>query len=150
MFDKASTRTLEQIKALLNGFPGENSLADECARTCILRAMKIDISFKEIESSDGIKKHIEERAQKLEQFIAPDEHLNITVGAKFKGQQHYADIYWHDNRTGADFRSASEGHDLYIQIDEIFEKVLKQVRQVHEKNIDAQRKRTPSKRAHLD
>lgn len=112
--------------------------------------MRIDITYKEIESSDGIKLHIEDRADKLKRFVAPDEHIQVTVGAKFKGQQHHAEIYWHDNRVGQDFRATSEGHDLYTQIDEIFDKVHKQVKQAHDKMKDLQRKKVPSKKALME
>lgn len=112
--------------------------------------MKLEIHFKEIESSDGIRQHILERSEKLKTFLAPDEHVNVTVGAKFKGQQHHAEIYWHDNLIGKDFRASSEGHDLYTQIDEIFEKVLKQVVQMNSKLIDEKRRRPAAKKAHLE
>jgi ribosomal subunit interface protein len=101
--------------------------------------MNLEVVFKELEHSDGIQKHVEDRASKLERLVTDDEHVRVVVEAKFKGQQHAAEISWHCNKLKKDFYSKSEGHDLYTQIDEAFEKVYRQAQTAHEKLIDRKR-----------
>ncbi|TVQ80816.1 MAG: ribosome-associated translation inhibitor RaiA [Bradymonadales bacterium] len=108
--------------------------------------MKLDIVFKEMESTEAIKQHIRERAEKLEPYIAPDEYVRVALEAKFKGQRHQAEIDWNCNLTKKNYHAKAEGHHLYTQIDEIFQKVLKQVHNNHKKTIDARRRSEPLKK----
>jgi len=108
--------------------------------------MKLDVVFKEIESTPGIQSRVEEKAKKLERWIAADEYIRVVVEAKFKGQQHAAEIAWHDNKLGKDFFAKSEGHDLYAQIDEVFDKVIKQVNHAHDRQVDKKRHVEPTKK----
>lgn len=108
--------------------------------------MNLEVVFKELEHSDGIQQHVEERAAKLERLVAEDEHVRVVVEAKFKGQQHSAEVQWHCNRSKKDFHAKSEGHDLYAQIDEAFNKVYRQAQTAHEKMIDRKRHAEPTKK----
>lgn len=101
--------------------------------------MNLEVVFKELEHSDGIQKHVEEKAAKLDRLVAEDEHVRVVVEANFKGQQHAAEIFWHCNLMKKDFYSKAEGHDLYTQIDEVFEKVYRQAKTEREKAIDRRR-----------
>ncbi|PIR22940.1 MAG: ribosomal subunit interface protein [Deltaproteobacteria bacterium CG11_big_fil_rev_8_21_14_0_20_45_16] len=101
--------------------------------------MKLDVVFKEMESTPSIQSRVEEKAKKLECWVAADEYIRVVVEAKFKGQQHAAEIAWHDNKLGKDFFAKAEGHDLYAQIDEVFDKIVKQVSHAHEKQVDKKR-----------
>jgi len=109
--------------------------------------MKLDIVFKEMDSTDGIKARIHSNAKKLERFVAADEYIRVVVEANFKGQQHKAEIYWHDNHLAKDIHASAEGHDLYAQIDEVFDKAYRQVKTEHERNTDAKRKRESVKKS---
>lgn len=108
--------------------------------------MNLEVVFKELDHSDAIQKHVEGRAKKLERLVAEDEHVRVVLEAKFKGQQHAAEIFWHCNRAKKDFHSRAEGHDLYQQIDEAFERVYRQAQSAHDIEIDNRRQREPAKK----
>ena len=108
--------------------------------------MKLEITFKEMESTDALKSHIEERSKKLEPYVAPDEHIRVALEANFKGQRHQAEVFWHCNLSKRDYYAKSQGHNLYTQIDEVFQKVLKQVHNEHKKGVDNRRRREPVKK----
>jgi ribosomal subunit interface protein len=108
--------------------------------------MKLEVVFKEMDSTEAIKSHVEERAEKLASFVAPDEHVRVALEAKMKGQRHQAEIFWHCNLTKKDYHAKAEGHHLYTQIDEAFQKVLKQVHNTHRKKVDSRRHIEPHKK----
>lgn len=108
--------------------------------------MKIDVVFKEMDSTDGIRNRIEERARKLESLVAPDDYVRVVVQAQFKGQQHTAEIQWHDNILKQDIHAKAEGHDLYQQIDQVIDKAYRQLRTAHDRLSDARKKQEPAKR----
>lgn len=112
--------------------------------------MKLDIVYKEMDSTEGIKNRIHERAEKLERFVAPDEYIRVVVHATFKGQQHMAEVAWHDNEIGKDIYAKAEGHDLYQQIDEIFEKAHRQIKEHHDKIRDAKRQGPQAKKMAIE
>lgn len=109
--------------------------------------MKLDIVFKEMDSTDGIKARIHSNAEKLERFVTPDEYIRVVVEANFKGQQHKAEVYWHDNQLAKDIHASAEGHDLYTQIDEVFEKAYRQIKTEHDRQTDSKRRREPAKKS---
>ncbi len=100
-----------------------------------------------MESTEAIRTHIEDRADKLEKFIKGDEHVRVVVGAKQKGQQHFAEVYWHGNKSGKDFFAKEEGDNLYAQIDTTFEKIIHQLQKEHDKSVDKHHKKQPLKKA---
>jgi ribosomal subunit interface protein len=108
--------------------------------------MKLDIAFKEIESTEALETHIRTAATQIERLVAPDEHVHVVVGAKTKGQQHHAEVTWHCNRSGKDFHAKAEGHNLYSQIDEVFEKVYRQAQEARDRVIDERRQAKPHKK----
>lgn len=108
--------------------------------------MKIEVAFKEMDSSEAIQSRIKEKAKKLERFTTPDDKLHVVVHATFKGQQHMAEVTWHDHRLGTDIHAKAEGHDLYAQIDEAFEKAYKQVHDLRDKALKERRHKEPAKK----
>lgn len=112
--------------------------------------MNLEIHFREMESTEAIKKHIETRAQKLQKFIDDKEHVRVIVGAKAKGKRHFAEIYWHDNNEAEDIVLKKEGDNLYTQIDELFEATILKFQKIHSKHKDRQQKKTALKKAVRD
>ncbi len=108
--------------------------------------MKLDIAFKEMDSTEALENHIRTAADRLTRLVAADEHVHVVVGAKQKGHQHHAEVTWHCNRLGKDFHARAEGHNLYAQVDEVFDKVLRQAQEAHDKVIDGRRHAQPHKK----
>ncbi len=110
--------------------------------------MNLEIVYRDISSTDAIKNHIEEKAEKLEKYLKDDEHIRVVVGTEAKGKIHFAEVYWHDHKKTKDFFARKEGSYLYTQIDEIFETILQQVSKQHAKVVSTRRhKKTPLKKA---
>lgn len=110
--------------------------------------MNLEIVYREITSTEAIKAHIEDKAEKLEKYLKDDEYIRVVVGTEAKGKIHFAEIYWHDNKRAKDFFARKEGSHLYTQVDEIFETILQQVSKQHSKTVSSRRHRkTPLKKA---
>jgi ribosomal subunit interface protein len=112
--------------------------------------MNLEIVYREITSTEAIKAHIEEKAEKLEKYLKDkdDEHIRVVVGTEAKGKIHFAEVYWHDHKRTKDFFARKEGDHLYTQIDELFETIMQQVSKQHSKTVSTRRhKKTPLKKA---
>ncbi len=106
--------------------------------------MNIEIHYRDMKSTDGLKTHIEQRAKRLERFVKDDELIKVIVIAK--GHLHAAEVFWHDKKEGKDFFAKEEGENAYTQIDQAFEKVFHQLQKAHEKMVDRHQKREPIKK----
>lgn len=108
--------------------------------------MNLDITYRDITSTDAIRDHIEEKAREyLEELTAEDEHIRVVVGAK--DHRHYSEIYWHDVKRKKDFFAKEEGDNLYQQIDDMFANISQQLQKEREKQVDRTQKKEPLKRA---
>jgi len=112
--------------------------------------MKLDIAFKEMDGTEAIENHIRAQAETISRLVAADEHVHVVVGAKPKGHQHHAEVTWHSKKTAKDFHAKAEGHNLYQQIEEAFEKVQRQAKEAHDRQIDQRRHATPLKKMPID
>ncbi|MDB5038975.1 MAG: Ribosomal subunit interface protein [Bacteriovoracaceae bacterium] len=109
--------------------------------------MNLEIVYREIDSTEAIKNHIEEKSEKLEKYLKADENIRVVVGTEAKGKIHFAEVYWHDHSKAKDFFARKEGDYLYTQIDEIFDTILLQVQKSHAKIVNNRRhKKTPLKK----
>jgi len=121
----------------------------DCHEGLFLDIMNLEIHFREMESTEALKTHIEEKAEKLQKFVTDSEHIRVIVGAKQKGHRHFAEVYWHSQKAGKDFFAKEEGDHLYTQIDQIFEKITHQLQKEHDKTIALHHKKEPLKRMKL-
>ncbi len=112
--------------------------------------MKLDIAFKEMEGTAPIENQIRDQAESIAHLVAADEHVHVVVGAKTKGHQHHAEVTWHSKKTGKDFHAKAEGHNLYIQIEEVFQKIHRQAQEAHDRQIDERRHAQPLKKKFAD
>ena len=108
--------------------------------------MNLDIAFRELEPTEGIRVHIEEKAVKLEKYLKEDEHIRVVVGTKGRGKVQFAEIYWHDKKSGKDFFAKEEGNYLYTQIDDIFDAITAQIQKSHSKKVQRQHRKVPLKK----
>jgi len=108
--------------------------------------MKLEIHYREMSSTDGIKNHIEKKAEKLEKFVTEGELIRVIVGADKHKHIRYAEIFWHDKQRCRDFFAKDEGADLYTQIDQVFDKIIHQLEKEHDKDISRHHKKEPLKK----
>lgn len=110
------------------------------------RFMNLEVTYRDITSTEPIKKHIEEQLSAyLEDLVAKDEHIRLVVSAK--DGRHFAELYWHDNQLKKDFFAKEDGDNLYQQIHDVFANISGQVRKTREKLVDKGQRRQPLKKA---
>ena len=85
--------------------------------------MKINISVKNFNASDNLKKVIEKKFVKLDKFFAQDIETNITLSMEKGRQKIEATI----NADGAVFRAEDDTQDIYGSVDRIVEKLSSQM-----------------------
>lgn len=95
--------------------------------------MNLQIHFKEMASTEAIKDHITDRAEKLRRFIDEGELIKVIVGAERHHQ--YCEIFWHDRDQKKDFFAKNDGEHLYSQIDDAFLTIEKQIHKAHDKRV---------------
>ena len=91
--------------------------------------MQVAITFRHMETDEGVKTYIKEKAQKLQKYVEnPREvHVVLTV-EKFR---HIAEITIVTD--GGTFNSEGRHNDLYTAIDQMVEKMERQMRERREK-----------------
>ena len=89
--------------------------------------MRITITGKNIELTDGIKEAVEEKLGKLEKYFTPDTDVNVTLSVERERQKIEVTIPMKGNM----IRSEQVSNDMYVSIDlveEVIERQLKKYR----------------------
>ncbi len=95
--------------------------------------MKILISGKKLELTDGIKNSIEEKLGKLERYLNPETEVKVTVSAKKSTQKIEVTII---PVSGPIIRAEDSEENLYAAIDVVHDKLKKQIRRYKNKLLD--------------
>lgn len=94
--------------------------------------MTTNFTFRNINSTDGIKEHAREKLQKLDKYlIKPD---NIHVICSLDSIDQCAEITLFDN--GHQYVCNEKSSDMYVSIDRAIEKLARQLRRQKEKLKD--------------
>jgi putative sigma-54 modulation protein len=99
--------------------------------------MQIGVTFRHIETDDGVKDYVKGKVKRLQKYIENPREVHVVLSAeKFR---HTAEI----TITGDKNTLNSQGHDsdLYAAIDQMVEKMERQIRERHGKG---RRKRSDS------
>ena len=107
--------------------------------------MKLEIHFHQMESTDALKAHIEQTADRLERYVDEGSLVKVVLGTNGHHQLS-CEIFWHDKDQHRDVFSKEEGSDMYLLIDNCVEKVYAQLKKMHDKKIDRQQKKNPLKK----
>ena len=89
--------------------------------------MRITITGKNIELTDGLKEAVEERLSKLEKYFAPDTEVHVTLSVEKERQKIEVTI----PVKGSVIRAEQVSNDMYVSIEvveEIIERQLKKYR----------------------
>lgn len=92
--------------------------------------MKIIISGKKLELTDGIKNSIEDKLGKLDRYLHPETEVKVTVSAKKATQKIEVTII---PINGPIIRAEDSEENLYAAIDVVYDKLNKQLRRYKNK-----------------
>lgn len=95
--------------------------------------MKIMISGKQIELTDGIKSAIEDKIGKLDYFLHPETEVKVTVSAKKSRQKVEVTII---PISGPIVRAEDIEENLYAAIDVVYDKLNKQLKKYKNRLYD--------------
>ena len=93
--------------------------------------MKIIISGKKLELTDGIKNSIEDKLGKLDRYLHPETEVKVTVSAKKATQKIEVTII---PISGPIIRAEDSEENLYAAIDVVYDKLKKQIRRYKSKD----------------
>jgi putative sigma-54 modulation protein len=104
--------------------------------------MQVAVTFRHMETDEGVKDYVKEKVQKLQKYVENPREVHVVLAVeKFR---HIAEITIVGN--GATFNSQGRDNDLYAAIDQMVDKMERQIRERREK---VRRKRTTPSKAPL-
>ena len=109
--------------------------------------MKIIISGKKLELTDGIKTAIEDKLGKLDRYLNPETEVKVTVSAKKSTQKVEVTII---PISGPIIRAEDSEENLYAAIDIVYDKLKKQIRRYKNKLQDKHQSKDESIRFQMD
>ena len=109
--------------------------------------MKVIISGKKLELTDGIKTAIEDKLGKLERYLNPETEVKVTVSAKKATQKIEVTII---PISGPIIRAEDSEENLYAAIDVVYDKLKKQIRRYKNKLQDKHQSKDESIRFQMD
>lgn len=109
--------------------------------------MKIIISGKKLELTDGIRTAIEDKLGKLERYLNPETEVKVTVSAKKATQKIEVTII---PISGPIIRAEDGEENLYAAIDVVYDKLKKQIRRYKNKLQDKHKSKDESIRFQID
>ena len=96
--------------------------------------MRITITGRNIELTEGLKAAVEEKLSKLEKFFAPDTNVFVTLSVEKERQKIEVTI----PIKGHVIRSEQSSNDMYVSIDLVEEVIERQLRKYKEKIVAKQ------------
>jgi putative sigma-54 modulation protein len=85
--------------------------------------MRIEFTFRNLESSEGLKQYATDKLQKLQKYIrAP---LDVAVTFSVERHLHCADVNL--NSHGESYQGREESEDMYASIDVVADKIRSQL-----------------------
>ena len=96
--------------------------------------MRITISGKNIDITDGLRKAIEEKLAKLERYFTPETDIIVTLSVEKERQKIEVTIPVKGNI----IRSEQVSNDMYVSIDLVEEVIERQLKKYKNKIIDQQ------------
>ena len=96
--------------------------------------MRITITGKNIELTDGLKEAVTERLSKLEKYFAPETEAHVTLSVEKERQKVEVTI----PMKGSYIRSEQESSDMYVSIDLVEEVIERQLKKYRTKLVTKQ------------
>ena len=108
--------------------------------------MRIKITGRNIELTDGIKDAVEDKLNKLEKYFTPDTDVYVTLSVEKERQKVEVTIPMKGNY----IRSEQVSNDMYVSIDLVEEVIERQLRKYKNKLVDKQQAAANFQKAYLD
>ena len=108
--------------------------------------MRIKITGRNIELTDGIKDAVEDKLNKLEKYFTPDTDVYVTLSVEKERQKVEVTIPMKGNY----IRSEQVSNDMYVSIDLVEEVIERQLRKYKNKIVDKQQAAANFQKAYLD
>lgn len=86
--------------------------------------MEIHMAFRQMDATDALKNHVNDKTEKLKKFLSNVTHLNWIFYVS--GDEHVADLRVQGPHV--DFFAQSKTPDMYQSIDDVVSKIEKQLR----------------------
>lgn len=96
--------------------------------------MRITITGKNIELTDGLKEAVEERLEKLEKYFAPDTEVHVTLSVEKERQKIEVMIPMKGNV----IRAEQVSNDMYVSIEVVEEIIERQLKKYRNKIVTKQ------------
>jgi ribosome hibernation promoting factor len=94
--------------------------------------MQLNITGHHIDLTDALKDYVKSKLQKLERHIESISNVQVTLSVS--KQAHIAESTLHI--AGADIHGHAENSDMYAAIDQLIDKLDRQILKHKEKNVD--------------
>ena len=108
--------------------------------------MRIKITGRNIELTEGLKAAVEDKLNKLEKYFTPDTEVNVTLSVQKERQKVEVTIPMKGNIV----RAEQVSNDMYVSIDLVEEVIERQLRKYKNKIVDKQQESTNFQKAYLD
>ena len=108
--------------------------------------MKITISGKNIDVTEGLKAAVNEKLGKLEKYFTPDTNVIVTLSVEKERQKIEVTIPVKGNI----IRSEQVSNDMYVSIDLVEEVIERQLRKYKNKIVDKQQAATNFQKEYID
>ena len=96
--------------------------------------MRITITGKNIELTDGLKEAVEERLSKLEKYFAPETEVHVTLSVEKELQKIEVSI----PVKGSVIRAEQVSNDMYVSIEVVEETIERQLKKYRKKIVTKQ------------
>jgi len=109
--------------------------------------MQVAVTFRHMKTHEGVKAYVKEKVEKIQKYIESPREVHVVLAVeKFR---HIAEITVVGN--GGTFNSQGRDNDLYAAIDQMVDKLERQIRErrekVRQKRADASSPKAPLRRS---
>ena len=108
--------------------------------------MRIKITGRNIELTEGLKAAVEDKLNKLEKYFTPDTEVNVTLSVEKERQKVEVTI----PMKGSYIRSEQVSSDMYVSIDLVEEVIERQLRKYKNKIVDKQQAAANFQKEYID
>lgn len=97
--------------------------------------MRISYTFRNMESSEGVKNHASEKIGKIQKYMRAPLHAEFT----FSMERHFHRVDLNLTGDGHQYAGHGQSEDMYATIDQVVDKIDRQVRDTKATEIDRRR-----------